>query len=424
MMTFDDPSRQAWHEKLYVQVLAAMIVGIVLGILFRERAVSAVGWMGTIFVQLLRMVIVPLVLTSLTSGVASIGTGRELGRLGAKTLLYYATTSFLAIITGLVVVNLIRPGIGADISGVDASELPELATTGGVGDFVLRLILDFIPRNPIKAMAEGEMLGIIGFSIMLGVAVSHLPSDPRAKVRDALQVGFDTMMRLTGGIIRFLPLGVLGLVTTAAGTAGLDTFVAMGKYMLTIAIALLFHVFVTLPILVSVVGRMDPRVHYRNMANAMLTAFSTSSSSATMPVTLSSVENRVGVSNRVTSFVIPMGATVNMDGTALYECAGVIFIAQILGFPLDLGQQLTIVITAFAASVGAAGIPSAGLVMIFIVLEAIGLGGNADAAVIVGTMLAIDRPLDMMRTAVNVMSDSCGAAIIARSEGEAGINER
>jgi Na+/H+-dicarboxylate symporter len=191
--------------------------------------------------------------------------------------------------------------------------------------------------------------------------------------------------------------------------------------MLTIAVGLSLHAFVALPLILLLVGRIDPRIHLRNMMEPLITAFSTSSSSATLPITLRTVEEKVGVSPRVTSFVIPMGATVNMDGTALYECVGAIFIAQVLGFPLDFSTQITIVVTALAASIGAAGIPSAGLVMIFIILKAIGLTGP-EPMVIVGVMLAIDRPLDMLRTAVNVFSDSCGAAIIGRSEGETGID--
>jgi Na+/H+-dicarboxylate symporter len=191
--------------------------------------------------------------------------------------------------------------------------------------------------------------------------------------------------------------------------------------MLTIASGLTIHMFVTLPILLIVLGRIDPRIHFRNMLEPLTTAFSTSSSGATLPVTLRTIETKVGVSNRVSSFVLPMGATVNMDGTALYECAGALFIAQVLGAEIGLGQQVMVVFTALLASVGAAAVPSAGLVIIFLVLDAINLRGP-EVAVIVGTMFAIDRPLDMYRTAVNVFSDSCGAAIIARSEGEDGVD--
>ena len=419
MTSFAHDPNAPWHQKLYIQVLLAMAIGITLGFAVGEPAVNALGWMGTVFVQALRMVIVPLVFFSLTSGVASIGTGRELGRLGAKTLGYYMLSSFAAILIGLVLVNLIKPGVGADISGIEGHALPELQTPSGPGEILLNLLLDFIPQNPVAAFASADMLGIIGFSIILGVTIAHLPEGPRATVRRGFGTGFDIMMMLTGFVIRFLPLGVLGLVTSAAGQSGVSTFVALGKYMLTIALGLAVHMFVVLPLLLMLLGRINPRVHFKNMVDPLLTAFSTSSSGATLPVTLRTLEQRVGVSNRVTSFVIPMGATVNMDGTALYECAGVIFIAQALGAQLDMATQITIVVTAFAASVGAAAIPSAGLVMIFIVLEATGLA-SPEATIIVGTMLAIDRPLDMMRTVVNVWSDSCGAAVIARTEGEEG----
>jgi Na+/H+-dicarboxylate symporter len=191
--------------------------------------------------------------------------------------------------------------------------------------------------------------------------------------------------------------------------------------MLTIALGLTLHLFVTLPLVLLAVGRIRPSIHFRNMAEALVMAFSTSSSAATLPLTLMSVENKVGVSNRISSFVLPMGATVNMDGTALYECAGVLFISQVLGIDLTMGQQLIVVLTALLASIGAAAVPSAGLVIIFIVLEAVNLRGP-EVEVIVGAMLAIDRPLDMYRTAVNVFSDSCGAAIIARSEGETQVD--
>ncbi|MFQ5599783.1 MAG: dicarboxylate/amino acid:cation symporter [Candidatus Krumholzibacteriia bacterium] len=416
-MTLVPKPNAPWYTKLHIQIFIAMLVGVGLGLCFGSTASRALGWLGVIFVQALNMVIVPLVFASLTNGVASIGTGRELGRIGLKTLVYYATTSLMAIVVGLVLVNIIRPGAGADISGAATKDLPEIARPEGPGDFALRLLLDFLPKNVVSDMAAGEMLGVIGFSILLGVAIAHAPSEIRDRGRRGFEVAFQVMMILTSFVIRLAPLGVLGLVTEAAADSGMGTFIAMGKYMLTIATGLLIHAFVTLPLVLVVLARINPLVHFQNMMEPLITAFSTSSSSATLPVTLRVMEEKVGVSNRITSFVIPMGSTVNMDGTALYECVGAIFIAQVLGYPLALGTQITIIVTALAASVGAAGIPSAGLVMIFIVLKAIGLTGP-EPMVIVGTMLAIDRPLDMMRTAVNVLSDSCGAAIIARSEGE------
>ena len=414
-------SQARWYSKLHIQIFSAMIVGVVLGLAIGDPAVWALGWMGTVFMQALRMVIVPLVLASLTSGVASIGTGRELGRIGAKTLGYYALTSFLAIFVGLFFVNLIRPGVGAQIAGVEPLALPEIARPAGPGELALRLLLDLIPANPLQAMAEGQMLGVIGFAILMGIAIAHAPAGVRDAGRRAFGGFFEIMMVLTSLVIRLAPLGVLGLMTQAAAQSGVAAFVPLGKYVLTLGSGLLTHGLITLPLVLLILGRIDPRIHYRNMAAALGMAFSTASSGATLPLTMRCVQEKVGVSNRVASFVIPMGATVNMDGTALFECVAVIFIAQVLGVPLGAAQQATIVVTAFAASVGAAAIPNAGLVMIFIVLEAVGLQGP-QAGLIVGTMLAIDRPLDMLRTTVNVLSDSCGAAIIARSEGETDVN--
>ena len=221
--------------------------------------------------------------------------------------------------------------------------------------------------------------------------------------------------------IKFLPIGVFALITRMVGTTGFDAFGSLALYALTIGSGVTFHLLVSLPVLLLLLGRISPRIHFANMREPLLIAFSTSSSGATLPVTMRAVEEKVGVSNKVASFVLPMGATVNMDGTAVFECAGALFIAQMLGFDLTIAQQAVVVLTALLASVGAAAVPSAGLVVIFVVLEAIGLRGP-DVNVIVGSMLAIDRPLDMFRTAVNVFSYSCGAAIIARSEGETNVD--
>jgi len=407
-----------WYGRLHNQILIAMLLGALLGGVFGEGAVRWFGWLGTVFVRLMRMLIVPLILTSIVSGVASVGSGKSLGRLGLKTLVYYLSTSFVAIFTGLVLVNLVRPGVGADLGGAATAELPEIETPSNLLEIFLRMI----PTNPVAAMVEGDMLGIIFFAIIMGISLNYLPEQWRGTFRRGVDGAFEWMMIVTHGVMRLLPLGVLGLITRAVASAGWDTFKALGMYMITIAGGLSIHILVTLPLLLIFVGRMKPWIHYRNMREAMLTAFSTSSSAVTLPVTLRCVEERAGVSNRVSSFVLPMGATVNMDGTALYECVGVIFIAQVLGIDLSFTAQMTVVITALLASIGAAGIPSAGLVMIFIVTKAVNLTGP-EVAVIVGTMLAIDRPLDMMRTMTNVLSDSCGAAIIARSEGEMDVNK-
>lgn len=407
-----------WYKRLHWQILIAMALGTLVGLIWGEQVAPKVGWLGTLFIRLLKMVIVPLIVTSIVSGVSAVGGGRSLGRLFGKTMGYYVLSSTLAILAGLVMVNLIRPGVGANIAGTETATIPELSTPSSP----VELLLDIVPENLVAAAAKPNMLAMIFFSILMGMSIAGLPDKPRDFLIQLFDAAFQAMMRLTSGVIRFAPIGVFGLITRVVGTSGLESFRALGLYMATIAFGLTFHLLVTLPLLLIVLGRIRPRIHFRNMAEPMAMAFSTSSSGATLPVTLNAVENKVGVSNRISSFVLPMGATVNMDGTALYECAGVLFIAQALGVDLSLGQQAVVVITALLASIGAAAVPSAGLVIIFIVLEAVNLRGP-EVEVLVGAMLAVDRPLDMYRTVVNVFSDSCGAAIIARSEGETGVDQ-
>ncbi len=408
-----------WYRRLHWQVLIAMGLGALTGAIFGTPAADHVGWIGDLFMKLLRMIVVPLVLTSIISGVASVGGGRNIGRLFSKTLGYYALSSLLAALTGLFLVNLIRPGSSATMAPMEGGELPELATPSSP----VELLLDIVPENVVRAAADADMLAIIFFCIVFGAAITVLPEKTRDPVIALFEALFHTMMRLTSGIIKFLPIGVFALITRMVGTTGFDAFRPLAMYALTIGSGLTFHLLVSLPILLIVIGRISPRIHFANMREPLLIAFSTSSSGATLPVTMSVVKEKVGTSNKVASFVLPMGATINMDGTAVFECAGALFIAQMLGFDLTIAQQAVVVLTALLASVGAAAVPSAGLVVIFVVLEAIGLRGP-DVNVIVGSMLAIDRPLDMYRTAVNVFSDSCGAAIIARSEGETDVDAK
>ncbi len=409
------PSRP-WYRQLHWQILVAMVAGGLAGLLGGPVMAARVGWLGTLFLELLRMIILPLIFTSIVSGVSSVGGGRSLGRLFSKTLGYYVLSSFLAILAGLAVVNLIRPGAGGAAFTEDVP-LPEISTPSSPVD----LLLDIVPDNLVAAAAEPNYLAVILFSILLGMSIAALPEEPRSRLVGIFEAGFQAMMKLTAGLIIFLPIGVFGLIARLVGETGFSSFKALGLYILTLATGLTFHLFVTLPLLLVVLGRIRPRIHFRNMAEPLMMAFSTSSSAATLPLTIRNVEEKAGVSNRISSFVLPMGATVNMDGTALFECVGALFIAQTLGADLSLLQQLIVVVTALLASIGAAAVPSAGLVIIFIVLDAVNLRGpEVDA--LVGAMLAIDRPLDMYRTAVNVFSDTCGAAIIAKSEGETNVD--
>ena len=411
-------ARSRWYMQLHWRIAAAMLLGVIAGLVGGEPLADSVGWLGTLFIKLLKMIIVPLVLTSIVTGVASVGAGAGLGRLFGKTLGYYILTSFLACIVGLVMVNTIQPGVGADLISGETQEMPNLTVIQSPVD----LILDIVPENFIAAAADTEMLAIIFFSIVLGISISTLKQSHREPLISLFESGFAAMMKLTGGIINiFAPIGVFALIAKLMGTTGLGAFKALGLYALMLVCGLSLHLFITLPLVLRFLGGINPITHFRNMVQPIVMAFSTSSSGATLPVTIDTVENKVGVSNRVTSFVLPMGATVNMDGTALYECAGVLFIAQVMGVQLGFEQQLVVVFTALLASIGAAAVPSAGLVVIFIVLQAVNLTGP-QVDLIVGAMLAVDRPLDMYRTVVNVFSDSCGAAIIARSEGETGVD--
>ena len=407
-----------WYRRLHWQVLMAMLLGIGLGYspaggFFAEYF----GWLGDLFMRLLRMIIVPLVVTSIISGVASAGGGRTVGRMFGKTLSYYMVSSFLAALTGLMLFNIINPGRGFPVTDTGA-EL-DLATPESPVD----LILDIVPTNFFASASAGDMLGIIFFCIVFGVALTTLPEGPRTKVTGMVDALFKVMMSLTSGIIKLLPIGVFGLMVTLVGATGLQSFGNLFQYVATLGSGLAIHFLITLPLLLYFWGRVSPWKHMMNMREPLLVAFSTSSSAATLPVTLTTVREKVGVSNRVSSFTLPMGATINMDGTAVMECAGALFIAQALGADIGFMTQVVVVFTALLASIGAAAVPSAGLVVIFIILNVIGIGDNPEALLIVGAMLSIDRPLDMARTAVNVYSDSCGAAIIAKWEGEKGIDE-
>ena len=408
--------------KLHWQIVIGMVLGFIFGFLYLKGYDGApAGWhysiiasLGTIFIRLLKMVMVPLVFTSIVSGVSGIAESKSLGRLGLKTLAYYLFTSFCAILIGLLLTNIFKPGLNVILNeSAGGFETPDLQTTNSIRDILLRLI----PDNPFTAAVNGELLGIIFFAIFIGIVIGRLESRSGETLKTFFDACFSLMMKMTAIIIKFAPLGVLGLITTAVATTGFSLFISIGKYMVTIFFGLSIHLLLILPLIFLFFMRRNAWHHYQAMASAMATAFSTSSSNATLPVTMRCMEENAGVSNRISSFVLPLGATLNMDGTALYECAGVIFISQVLGIELTITQQIVVVFTALLASIGAAGIPSAGLVTIFIVTQAVGLTDNT-VTLIIGAMLAVDRPLDMFRTVVNITSDSIGTAIIAKSEGE------
>ncbi|HHJ52174.1 MAG TPA: dicarboxylate/amino acid:cation symporter [Caldithrix abyssi] len=402
--------------KLHWQIFIALILGILFGFVsrlagFEQVVIKDVAVLGTVFLRAVRMVIVPLIVASIISGVTSIGDAQNFGRMTVKTFTYYIATSLLAILTGLIMVNLIHPGVGSHLG---LQEVPQnlQANAGKIGD----TLLNIIPTNPLAAMVKGQMLPTIFFSLLFGFFITRAPQPYGKQLTDFFQGVFEVMMRMTHFIILFTPIGVFALISKIVAQTGSDVFLPLGGYMVTVILGLVIHAFVTLPALLYFIGGISPLKMFQAMSAALLTAFSTSSSSATLPLTMKSIEENAGASNRVSSFVLPLGATINMDGTALYECVAAIFIAQVYGIDLSFTQQFIVVLTALLASIGAAGIPMAGLVMMAIILNAVGLPLEG-----VGLILAVDRVLDMMRTSVNVWSDSCGTAIIARSEGEDGL---
>ncbi len=396
--------------KLHWQILISLVIAVLLGY-FLPSTVKYLSWMGDIFLRSLKMVIIPLIFSSIASGVTSIGSGKSLGRIGLKTITYYLSTSFLAITTGLLLVNLIRPGIGVHLGFTEeASLLP--ATEGKLSDIFLRIV----PENILDAMARGEVLPVIFFAIITGFFITRVDDRYREHLTTFFEGLFEVMMKITMFVVRFTPLGILGIVSREvsrnADKLG-DIAGSMAIYMVTVFLGLLLHSLITLPLIVRLIGRANPLKHFRNMATPLLTAFSTASSSATLPLSMEAVEHKSGVSNKITSFTLPLGATINMDGTALYECVAVMFISQVYGIELSFAQQIIVVITALLASIGAAGIPMAGLVMMTVVMTAVNLPLEG-----IGLILAVDMILDMSRTTVNVWSDTCGAVTIARSEGE------
>jgi len=420
--------------KLHWQILIALVLAVVAGsltgmdsTLLGVRLYDIYVFFGTLFLNALKMIIVPLIVASIIVGIAGIGGSHGLARMGGRTILYYMVTSLFAILLGLFFVNLLEPGI---IDGMPAQEVlgldGELAAQAsakvgekGVGD-IPGVFLSMVPPNVVAAAANGQMLGLIFFSLLFGFFMTRI-TEAYAEAQFNFWEGvYETMMRITDWVMLFAPIGVFALVakvvTGLGGGQLAEMMQSLGLFALTVLLALAAHIFIVLPLLLKVVARVRPTRHFQAMAPALLTAFSTASSSATLPLTMDCVEKNAGVSNRTSSFVLPLGATVNMDGTALYECVAAMFIAQAYGLELSFATQFTIVLIALLTSIGVAGIPAASLVAITIILAAIGLPVEA-----LGLILAVDRILDMFRTSVNVFSDSCGAVIIGKLEGEKDI---
>lgn len=444
-----------WRWELHWQALLGVSAGVLLG--YVSGRVAAPGpdgiagrWdmqvyalLGDLFMNALEMLVVPLVMSAIVSAIASLGRMQGFARLGGKTLLFYMGTGLIAILTGLALVNLIAPGRGSGLSAADAaaavstagsaeaSRMAELTqkTTGHGAESVLGVFRALIPDNVVGAMAGAEMLGLITFSLLFGFFVTRLEGRHREVMLAFWDGLYQVMIQMTFLVLRFLPLGVACLIartaaeTFASGNA-LERLAQLGLFALTTVLGLAVHAFVTLPLVLVLIARVSPVRHYRAMLPALLTAFSTTSSAATLPMTMQCVERRAGVSRRVSSFVLPIGASVNTDGTALYECVAVMFLAQLSGVSLDFGTQLLIVIMALLTSIGVAGIPAASLVAIVVILQAVNNnlpGGQVIPIEALAIILVFDRLLDMCRTMVNVLGDSVATVVVARSEGESDV---
>ena len=428
------------------QILIALVLATGTGVVFRnlsemvskdstafhfmEAAIATGDFVGKLFIQALKMIIVPLVASSIIAGIASLGEMKGFGRLGLKTLGFYMGTSLAAVVVGLLLVNTIQPGLDDGKANTKirmALEQKAEGASSGAKEKVAQagerkpadyagLFKKMIPPNVIKAATEnGQLLGMIFFSILFAIVMARLPLENMYPLLGTVQAINDVMIRLTQWIMIFAPLGVFGLLLPVVYQSGADIFLSLGKYFFTVLLALLIHLVVVMPLVLRYVAGVSPWAHFRAMRMAMLTAFSTASSAATLPETMLCVQKNAGVSKRASSFTLPLGATVNMDGTALYECVAVLFVAQVMGIEMGVAAQFAVVVTALLTSIGVAGIPSASLVAILLILNSSGIP-NAEMAVV--ALLSVDRLLDMSRTAVNIFGDSCAAVCIAKSEGE------
>ena len=410
-------------------ILIAMVAGGFTGWLLRTFGtdlgfdiVPMFDLVGTMFINLLKMIIVPLILASVITGVASLGSGPDLGRLGGKTLAFYVITTLLAVLIALALVNLVAPGVddGQPVGDKLALTADAKSVTEGVkaraDTSVLDTIKGIVPPNIIEAAANTKLLALVFFSVLFGFFLARIDQPHQGTVMSFWQGIFQIMMRMTGWVMMLAPVGVFALIAKVVAVSGFEGAGPLLLFALCVVLGLALYGFVALPILLAVVARVNPWRIYPAMAPALLTAFSTASSSATLPLSLQCLEKRAKVSERIAGFVMPLGASVNHAGSALYECAAAMFIAQAYGLHLSFTTQFTVVILALITSMGIAGIPAASLVGIAIILAAVGLPAEA-----IGVLLVFDRLLDMCRTAINVLADSVCTVIVARLEGETGI---
>ena len=422
---------------IFIAIFSALILGIGLRFLnFQETPLildfffNLCDWVAKLFLRALKLIMVPLVLASIVASLATLSPNQSIGRLGAKTLSYYLASSLVAIVIGLIIVNIIQPGLSSGESNEEIRTLfmnsehnssdslvAKVATASEreAGDF-FDILNKIIPDNLFAAFSDnGALLGVISFAIAMGIALRKLPTESSQPMTQFMISAQEVMITITNWIMLAAPFGVFALIFPAVYHTGLTLFIQLGKYFVTVVLALGVHLLIAIPLILRYLGKVSPIGFFKAMRPALLTAFSTASSASTLPITINCVEKRVGVSKETSSFTLPLGATVNMDGTALYECVAVIFVAQVMGVDLSWLAQAGIVVTALLTSIGVAGIPSASLVAILLILKTSGIP-NAELAII--ALLSVDRLLDMSRTMINIASDACAATVIAKSQGE------
>lgn len=400
---------------LPVQILIALFLGVLFGI-FAHDYVKYVSWAGDMFLRFLKMIVVPIVFCSMVTGVASLGNQGGLGRIAGKTFAFYISTTLIATVIGLVLVNLLQPGVGSSLVS-DAAAATQLASADKVS--LGQQIINIIPDNIFAALTKGDLLQVIFFAILFGFFVTKVGEKARTVIVDVFQAGFDVIMKITLAVIKLAPYGVFAIVakmiSQQAGDMDklMDVAQSLGMFLLIVWAGCMIHFFVVLPSSVYFLGKENPWRHMKKMSTAILTAFSTCSSGAALPISLKDSQEKCGISNRIAGFTLPLGATINMNGTALYEGVAVIFIAQVYGVDLSILEQIIIIVTVLFSAIGAASIPMAGLVMLSVAISVAGLPMEG-----VGLVLAVEQLCDMPRTATNSYGDMCASVVIAKSEGE------
>ena len=394
-------------KSLPTKIIIGMILGIAAGIVFKEQAASLKP-IGTIFIRLISLIVVPLVFVSLFLGTASMGDLKKLGRIGAKTLLYYITTTLIAIIIGLALVNMVKPGENVKLEAQYQEvtfQQPEKKIS------IVDNLINIIPKNPVRALVEGNMLQIIFLAILFGIAVTTI-SDPR---RQTLINWFDSfnegIFKVIHMVMKIAPLGVFALIASTIGMFGFDVLVSLLKYGIVVIVGLALHASVIISIAVKMIGKKSPLKFWSAIRPAMVVAFSTSSSNATLPVTMESVEKGLKVPRVISSFVLPLGATINMDGTALYQCVSIYFIAQVYGIELSVAKMVIIILSVVLASIGTAGAPMAGVLILVMILQSIGVPTEGIAMI-----MGVERLMDMTRTTVNIIGDASASVVITQLE--------